>query len=375
MLLLRASTVLVLLWTFTAASATPFRRDSQPVKTVVVFGDSFSDTGNIERIYGFPAAPYYQGRFSNGLVWVEYIAQALNNATMVNQAYGGAVANRQNLPLGASTRNSTYPPDVNEQLAWYLGNTTALPDPTTTLYPIFVGANDYLHTLAAGGLPVTSTIAGSVVTFIKSLHTSNLKASRMVVMTLPDFAKIPSFTRLTKSSNSTGLSADTLAQLATSFSTQHNAALEKGIKELVASTPGLRIDLVDLFGLFNKAISNPPSFNLTNVTAPCLSFSPGTTPTAADTAGNKDPSLVTTCSTPDSYLFWDNTHPTTIAHKFVADEALRVFNQPTSNTVTPNNGSSSTTTDSKKNAGVKITGGGSATALGALMVAITCWIM
>lgn len=47
---------------------------------IVVFGDSLSDTGNFYYISGdtYPVSPpYYNGRFSNGPVWIETLAPLL----------------------------------------------------------------------------------------------------------------------------------------------------------------------------------------------------------------------------------------------------------------------------------------------------------
>ncbi len=64
-----------------------------------VFGDSLSDTGNVYNSLGgaYPPPPYFNGRFSNGPVWVETFAANLgltaNAATGggTNWAFGGAV--------------------------------------------------------------------------------------------------------------------------------------------------------------------------------------------------------------------------------------------------------------------------------------------
>src|SRR5690349_5751265 len=44
---------------------------------LVVFGDSLSDTGDLFEMIGYPPPPYVEGRFSNGLVWAEYLAASL----------------------------------------------------------------------------------------------------------------------------------------------------------------------------------------------------------------------------------------------------------------------------------------------------------
>ncbi|KAF5346599.1 hypothetical protein D9758_013467 [Tetrapyrgos nigripes] len=54
----------------------------QRYSAVVAFGDSFSDNGHgawVISNHSWPAHPgYYQGRFSNGPVWVEYVAGNLS---------------------------------------------------------------------------------------------------------------------------------------------------------------------------------------------------------------------------------------------------------------------------------------------------------
>ena len=41
---------------------------------IVAFGDSLIDTGNVFAATGNPPAPYFDGRYSNGSIWVEYLA-------------------------------------------------------------------------------------------------------------------------------------------------------------------------------------------------------------------------------------------------------------------------------------------------------------
>ena len=45
---------------------------------IYAFGDSLSDNGNVFAAtgMGFPPAPYAQGRFSNGPVWAENLAES-----------------------------------------------------------------------------------------------------------------------------------------------------------------------------------------------------------------------------------------------------------------------------------------------------------
>ncbi|MDK2413020.1 putative Ig domain-containing protein, partial [Aphanizomenon sp. PH219] len=65
-----------------------------PYKNLVIFGDSLSDTGNFYKASGntFPPSPNYQGRASNGLIWVDYFAPDLQftNPSIQNYAFFGA---------------------------------------------------------------------------------------------------------------------------------------------------------------------------------------------------------------------------------------------------------------------------------------------
>src|SRR5215475_11575436 len=65
---------------------------------LVVFGDSLSDTGNLfAATFGAvpPSPPYFQGRFSNGPVWVDALARKLT-LPVENFAIGGALTGHEN---------------------------------------------------------------------------------------------------------------------------------------------------------------------------------------------------------------------------------------------------------------------------------------
>lgn len=67
----------------------------EPINELNVFGDSLSDVGQVFRATRgmYPPNPtYFQGRYSNGRVWVEYLAQRLHLSSRQthNFASGGA---------------------------------------------------------------------------------------------------------------------------------------------------------------------------------------------------------------------------------------------------------------------------------------------
>jgi len=70
--------------------------DSRPAfSRIVMFGDSLSDTGKMySKMRGYlpSSPPYYQGRFSNGPVWLEQLTRQFPGLTIANEAEGGATA-------------------------------------------------------------------------------------------------------------------------------------------------------------------------------------------------------------------------------------------------------------------------------------------
>ncbi|KAJ9075901.1 hypothetical protein DSO57_1031228 [Entomophthora muscae] len=71
------------------------------IKSLVVFGDELSDTGNLFKATNFTTPDpnyFFQGRFSNGPVWSDFIQNVTVLDSVANFAVGGATAmttNRQ----------------------------------------------------------------------------------------------------------------------------------------------------------------------------------------------------------------------------------------------------------------------------------------
>lgn len=88
----------------------------RPIAGLWIFGDSLSDTGNLSYLtFGFepPSPPNYKGRFSNGPLWIEGLAQRLGLAMDFatpsaidplanNQAIGGAFTDTRGEALADS---------------------------------------------------------------------------------------------------------------------------------------------------------------------------------------------------------------------------------------------------------------------------------
>nr|WP_199330911.1 SGNH/GDSL hydrolase family protein [Calothrix sp. FACHB-1219] len=267
---------------FAASTQNSQSFSQENINEIYVFGDSLSDTGNIFKatngVYP-PSPPYFQGRYSNGPVWVEHLGNklGLNPSKNINFALGGAttINGTANGIPGALSQVNSYTksqPKINPN----------------ALYILWAGANDYLY-----GTTSTNGAIANLSNALDSLLTAGAKT--VLVANLPDLGKIPA-TYNTAKANS--LSAVT---------NQHNLELSKSINALQQKFgPNKNIIQFDTNRLYRDAITQPAQFGFTNVTASCLSN-------------------VNSCNNPDQFLFWDAIHPTTAAHRILADAALKAI--------------------------------------------------
>ena len=156
------------------------------------------------------------------------------------------------------------------------------------VFVVFGGGNDLQPGVTAGFVAETAMKVGDIV--------NNLAAHGAAIFLAPN---IPN-KGLSPSARSAGTTAEE-QELTVAF----NAAVDV-ILNNAATRLKVKIIRVDLFTLAQSAVTMPALFGFTNVTDPCL----------VET---------TVCSAPDSYLFWDDIHPTARAHQFIASAALAAF--------------------------------------------------
>ncbi len=255
----------------------------EPINELYVFGDSLSDVGTVFRATGgmYPPNPtYFQGRYSNGRVWVEYLSDRLHLSSRQtnNFAYGGATT--------GSEGNNLVPSLLTQVQSFTQKHQQTKPN---GLYVLWAGANDYLQGAGSATIPVEN-----VTKAIASLADVGVK--KILVANLPDLGQLPA-TRTT--ANAASLSALTQA---------HNQGLRRSLKLLIQKYSDLQIVTLDANTLYRKAIANPATFGFTNVISPCLSGSRA-------------------CSNPDQFLFWDGIHPTTAAHRILGEAAFEAIQE------------------------------------------------
>ena len=277
---------------------------------VHVVGDSLSDQGNLfaaTASLGGPAVPasdhYSNGRFSNGPIYVDYIAQRLNIPIQpsffggTNFAYGGArtAYNIIEQRAGGPLPNDLFPWTLNAEVQAF--SARGIHDPGA-LYIVFSGSNDIADLTRNGGANAPAVIDGLVNGILGAIDAFKAAgAQRIVVPNVPDLGLTPAFF----------LNPDPNASpAATFFSSAFNNALHAAL----LSVSGVDIVEFDTFSFLRTLVSNPGAFGLTEVTFPCYNGFVDPNPAGIE------------CANPDQFLFWDIVHPTTVVHSVLADFVL-----------------------------------------------------
>lgn len=263
-----------------------------------IFGDSYCDVGNIYLATGGaePAAPYYQGRFSNGPIWLDHVDGYLGLAPLkpslaggTDFAFGGAEV------TAPVTTAAGMIPSVPQQVELYLESAGGKADPNA-LYILEGGGNDILD--AASGSPeqlgfeIAAGIAES------ELLLRRAGARHFLIPDLFDVGLLPA---------AAGNAA---------FASAASNAVNKSLDQLLALESLLEdvhIVRLKVFSLQSAITTDPTHFGFTNLTTPC---------TAIPSASNPVPPV---CADPDHTFFWDVFHPTEFGHAFFAVTVENTF--------------------------------------------------
>lgn len=330
----------------TIVALIPLYTHAADFNTISNFGDSLSDIGNkhiitvemhnkTEGKIGIRASkPYFQGHFSNGPVWTEYLANFLampkatpahatiasniilkdkdnkpisyhyNSTALLgtNWAVGGAMSGLGNFididAINGFTAISGFDVLSNsgqqiKQRIETKGNFNG-----NELISYMSGTNNLWFTLF-GSLNQTGNKAAScAIIDIKSLIKAGAK--HILVANIPNFINAPWF------AGKKGTTAK--------FIQSYNQTLKSGLENLAVSHPNIDFFYNDTFSLYNKVINDVKNngkyrddkldITITNVTDSAYDYTTGTVITQ-----------------PNHNLFWDGLHPTTAMHKIIAKHA------------------------------------------------------
>lgn len=272
---------------------------------LVVFGDSSSDNGNDNLLtHGLVVPPpYWGGRFSNGPLWVERLAERLglghpterhpvpapSEAGGTCYAYGGARAGSGfNTDACAVIDGAlTCVPNIGLQIEYFFEDGRTLDG--DELIVVQGGANNAFQAeLAARAI---------------GDHIDTLAAAGGRFFLVPNLDRLGPYP---------GTSPDPAWDR---FAFRFNAELEA---ELAALEEVFDITIIrlDWLGLLDAIIADLATFGLANVTDPaCPDCGEGLpAPGAEDTV----------VPNPEEYLFWDDFHWTAVVHAIVGDVAADV---------------------------------------------------
>ncbi len=311
-----------------ATFAAPQAANAAQFSNVYVFGDSLSDAGSYRPALaglGIPAALIpILGRFTTnpGPVWSELVAQyygvtpAASNAGGTIYAQGGA---RVALTPGINILPGATDRPVSTQITEFLARSGGTADPNA-LYAVWAGANDLfanLGALQAGAISAAqlqANVLGAATAEIQQIaRLVSAGARYIVVFNLPDVGATPAF--------ASGATSGTITQLAAGY----NTTLFSGL-----AGAGIRVIPVDAFALLSEIRANPSAYGFTNITSPgCGLFPPITTAATGPSSQFCYPANYVTPNAAETYLFADGVHPTTAAHRIVAQFVEGLIEGPT----------------------------------------------
>lgn len=248
---------------------------------VAAFGDSVSDNGFKD---GAGFMPY-----TNGLVWVEYLAQSLPGGPVPVKSYawGGAMTNRANWEKidwsGLLWQIDEYEKEVGAS------------DISGVLHTIYCGGNDFWGKKKDGAFSAQNIVkAMERLTSLGARHI--LVANQYTAVISPGYLEGPY--------------AEYRAPL-TKFKKSVNRNLKKLVLEnqdsFVNRHPEVSVYFINSDDLFDKIAADQPGYRFTNKTDKWL--------------GTKD------FPSPGKYLWWDDWHLMTRGHQLFADFILKQIKQ------------------------------------------------
>ncbi|PKO33658.1 MAG: hypothetical protein CVU34_11940 [Betaproteobacteria bacterium HGW-Betaproteobacteria-7] len=268
---------------------------------VYFFGDSLSDTGNVYTASSgtLPSQPYFEGRFSNGQVWVERIAAGLGNADAAkpfqlggnNYAWAGAKTDTSGLADGALG----IPTGLQVQVMnyWGAGHSNAS---ANDLFVIAIGSNDLFGIASAYADDAAARVAAAQMAIANVTASLNYLigkgASNFLIANAPNLGITPE------------AAVNGIIPAATDVCVEYNALLAAAIASLNSSIHVTSFDFFSLVTeLVDDAANGGATYGLSNAFVPCISD-------------------VNTC---DTSVFFDLMHPTAVVHAMAGEAALALL--------------------------------------------------
>ena len=259
-------------------------------KSIVIFGDSYSDTGNVYNLtsHTWPIVPpFYDGRFCNGPNWVDQLGKSY----LLNYAYGGATTDN-NFVQGLTKLNTVPIPGLRQQIAMYSNtiNKNRIRQ-SDILYILWGGNNDFLFNNALTAVQIVNSLMNCVQDLIGIGAKYFLIFNQVPAQLLPEIKALNQnafFTELVR---------------------QGNDAVNTSLKTIQQNNPKTYFYIFDINRLITKVTSDAKIF--LNTVDPCWNEVNLTY-------------IQIFCKSSSKYVFIDDLHFSDTVHQFIAD-AIKPF--------------------------------------------------
>ena len=258
--------------------------------SMYVFGDALSaTTGNV---YGTNSSYgetqfYYGGRYCNGRVWVEVLAQRQGIGISNNVSYYGCGS----AALVNNLLSFSIAPSVAASSVFVVWVDNA------DIYNEIVNGNGTTNILAwttANTLAQTDELTAITTLYAKGVRT-------LIMPSVVDISQVPYFSQDYNSS---------FLQFLHNECITYNQQFANTLSLARIECPGLTIYEPNFYDLLNTVLTNGAAYGLTNA------LYKGLTIDALDSLGN----AANTNGTGDNYVFWDYLDPSARLHEIMADE-------------------------------------------------------
>jgi phospholipase/lecithinase/hemolysin len=283
-----------------------------PLHNIVVFGDSLSDNGNLYEFmqHRIPISPpYFEGRFTNGPVWVERLTESYfpreGASHLLDYAFGGAGISDEGEDDDALFT-------LKHEIDVYLLAHQEKADPQS-LFIIWIGANNYLAVpddIEQTVLDVNAGIRRGMERLAK------LGARHVLVLNIPDLGKTPIAREF-----------EAEEQL-TEFTNRHNETLANTVTALKEKYPDVQWVYFNANEVVKEVVTSPEDYGFSNVTDTCYDVIVDKPSQQAilKMASPHQKIQKTTDDICNGYMFFDPVHSTAIAHQLIADRVRDQLN-------------------------------------------------
>jgi phospholipase/lecithinase/hemolysin len=283
-----------------------------PLNKIVVFGDSLSDNGNLYEYmkHQLPLSPpYYQGRFTNGPVWVELLTKAYfpedTKAHLLDYAFGGAgVAGEQGDDDDALF---TLRHEVDSYLLAHQDKVSE-----DSLVILWMGSNNYL-TIPEDVDQAVDDVLWGIRTNIDRLVEKGMK--QILLINIPDLGHIPA----ARDFDAVDILSD--------CSVKHNQGLFNLVEAYKLKYPQVKWMYFDVTQMLYGMLDHPEQYGFTNVSDTCYEEmidhpSARSVLNLASKIKLKSSNNADACN---GYLFFDPVHPSAVAHQMMAEQIMKLF--------------------------------------------------